>query len=77
MSSSTNDSYAQAGGIVEEVFSQLKTVTSLNLEEHFSAKYNEKLDAAEKAGIKKGYMTGFGLGFTMLVMFCCYGLAFW
>ena len=54
MSSSTNDSYAQAGAIVEEVFSQLRTVTSLNLEEHFCAKYNEKLDAAEKAGIKKG-----------------------
>jgi hypothetical protein len=77
MASNTNDSYAEAGAIVEETFSQLRTVLSLSLEDKLSQKYNEKVAKAEKAGIKKGAYTALGLGTTMCIMFCCYGLAFW
>ena len=40
-------------------------------------RYNEKLEAAEKQGIRKGMIQGFFSGYMWCVIFLSYALAFW
>src|SRR3546814_2725483 len=52
-------------------------VCSSDLEKRATKEYTNKLDISYQAGISKGRVTGLGLGFVMLVLFCSYALAFW
>ena len=72
-----NSAYAEAGGIAEEVIGAIRTVVSFGGEHHESKRYNHKLIDSENAGKRNGLFSGLSIGFTMLVMFCTYGLAFW
>ncbi|XP_045177444.2 ATP-dependent translocase ABCB1-like isoform X2 [Mercenaria mercenaria] len=69
--------YAEGGGVAEEVLSCIRTVASFNGQNQDLKRYEEKLDYCKKLGIRKSYVSGFGVGFTMLVMFSAYALAFW
>ena len=69
--------YAAAGGIAEEVIGAMRTVVSFGAEDHESKRYNHKLKDSEGAGKTNGLFSGLSIGFTMLIMFCTYGLAFW
>jgi len=69
--------YASAGGIAEEVIGAMRTVVSFGAEKHESKRYDKKLESSEVAGKRNGLFKGLSIGFTMLVMFCTYGLAFW
>ncbi|KAL5266828.1 hypothetical protein ACHWQZ_G004016 [Mnemiopsis leidyi] len=69
--------YAAAGGIAEEVIGAMRTVVSFGAEHHESKRYNKKLESSEVAGKRNGLFSGLSIGFTMLIMFCTYGLAFW
>lgn len=40
-------------------------------------RYNKNLIDAKAMGIKKGMSTGLGMGFTWVVLFATYALAFW
>ncbi|KAG0172209.1 ATP-binding cassette, sub-B (MDR TAP), member 4 [Apophysomyces sp. BC1034] len=73
----TQDSYAGAGAVAEQVFSGIRTVYSFSLQDRFSKLYNDQLKKAKVTGIKRGMILGFGLASFMLVLFCTYGLAFW
>ncbi|KAI9015678.1 P-loop containing nucleoside triphosphate hydrolase protein [Phycomyces nitens] len=73
----SQDSYAEAGSIAEQVFSGIRTVYSFSLQGRFSALYNLKLDKAMQIGIKRGYISGVGLGLSMLILYATYSLAFW
>lgn len=42
-----------------------------------ASRYTVKLRQALSVGIKKGVVTGGGMGTIMFVMFCTYALAFW
>ena len=42
-----------------------------------SARYSSHLGDAQTYGIKKGVMSGLGMGFFQLIMFGSYALAFW
>lgn len=69
--------YAVAGGIAEETIGMIRTVASLGAEDHSIVRYKKSLIVAEKAGIKKAWATGAGMGFTFGVYFLSYSLAFW
>ncbi|XP_060570521.1 ATP-dependent translocase ABCB1-like isoform X2 [Ruditapes philippinarum] len=71
------ETYAQGGGVAEEVLSCIKTVASFNGQNQDLKRYEEKLEYCKNLGIKKSYITGTGQGFPMLVMFSAYALAFW
>ncbi|CAG5131707.1 unnamed protein product, partial [Candidula unifasciata] len=69
--------YASAGGLAEEVLSCIRTVITFNGQSQEITKYGQALEGSKKLGVKKALFTGLSVGFTMLIMFCAYGLAFW
>jgi ATP-binding cassette subfamily B (MDR/TAP) protein 1 len=73
----TQDAYAEAGSVAEQVFSGIRTVYSFTLQERFSKRYEERLEKAMKTGIIRGLIIGFGFGGFMFILFCTYGLSFW
>lgn len=73
----TQDAYAEAGAVAEQVFAGIRTVYSFSLQARFSKIYKSKLVKARKAGVKRGVILGLGFGSFMFVLFCTYGLSFW
>ncbi|KAI8976833.1 putative ABC transporter protein [Pilobolus umbonatus] len=73
---SQND-YAHAGTISEQVLSGIRTIYSFSLQKRFSALYEERLGQAERSGILRGKALGYGFGFYFLTLFGTYGLGFW
>ncbi|KAL0097436.1 P-loop containing nucleoside triphosphate hydrolase protein [Phycomyces blakesleeanus] len=73
----TQNSYAEAGSIAEQVFSGVRTVYSYSLQGRFSDLYNLKLDKAMQTGIKRGFVSSIGLGSSMFILFATYSLSFW
>ncbi|KAJ3248678.1 ATP-binding cassette, sub-B (MDR TAP), member 4 [Chytriomyces hyalinus] len=71
------DAYAEAGAVAEQVISGIRTIYSFSLQSRFIAKYDKKLEKAERADKYGGITRGVGFGSFMLVMFFTYGLAFW
>mmetsp|Transcript_840 Transcript_840/g.1660 ORF Transcript_840/g.1660 Transcript_840/m.1660 type:complete len:1377 (+) Transcript_840:236-4366(+) len=69
--------YARAGALAEKSFSMIGTVMAYGLQGRLTKSYEADLRVAEKDGIKKSKAQGFGMGFTMGIYFCSYGLAFW
>ncbi|KAJ8900790.1 hypothetical protein NDN08_000090 [Rhodosorus marinus] len=69
--------YAKAGAIAHESFSMIKIVASYGLEASEIERYGEALKAAISSGIRKSFWMGLGMGLTMFVILCSYGLAFW
>lgn len=73
----SQDEYAEAGSIAEQVFSGIRTVYSFSLQERFGDLYEAKLEKALRAGIRRGKALGFGFGTFIFVLFATYGLSFW
>jgi ATP-binding cassette subfamily B (MDR/TAP) protein 1 len=73
----SQDSYAEAGAVAEQVFSGIRTVYSFSLQNRFASLYESKLFKAMKTGIRRGQILGFGFGTFMFVLFSTYGLSFW
>lgn len=69
--------YSLAGGIAEEVLSSIKTVTSFNGQEREVKRYSSALLQGMKIAIRKYVYIGFAFGFTFLVLYGAYALAFW
>lgn len=70
-------SYGSAGAVASEVLSLIKTVSAFGGQEEEARRYDRELDSAYKAGVKKGFFDGAGLGLTMFLIFCAYALSFW
>lgn len=73
----SQNAYADAGSLSEQVFAGIRTVYSFSLQDRFSTRYDEKLDKAMKSGMKRGIILGCGLGTFMFMLFGMYGLSFW
>ncbi|RCI04065.1 Multidrug resistance protein 1, partial [Rhizopus stolonifer] len=73
----TQNAYADAGSISEQVFAGIRTVYSFSLQERFAKRYDDKLENAMRAGMKRGIILGIGLGVFMFCLFAMYGLSFW
>ncbi|KAI8976786.1 P-loop containing nucleoside triphosphate hydrolase protein [Pilobolus umbonatus] len=73
----SQDDYAKAGTIAEQVFAGIRTVYSFSLQKRFTALYANKLKLAEASGIRRGKALGYGFSFFFLFLFGMYGLAFW
>lgn len=69
--------YAAAGAVAEEVISSIRTVAAFSGEKHEGKRYAVGLGNALKTGIKKAHVTGLSIGFTMLILYGSYALAFW
>ncbi|KAL0087186.1 P-loop containing nucleoside triphosphate hydrolase protein [Phycomyces blakesleeanus] len=73
----TQNSYAEAGSVAEQVFSGIRTVYSFSLQARFTDLYNIKLEKAMETGVKRGIILGLGFGSFMFILFGTYGLSFW
>ena len=78
-SSSTRgqSAYGRAGHIAEEVFSSIKTVASFGGESREIARYDQALNDAMIAGIRRSLIAGIGLGVMVFTIPSAYGIAFW
>ncbi|XP_049439803.1 ATP-binding cassette, sub-family B (MDR/TAP), member 4 [Epinephelus fuscoguttatus] len=69
--------YAKAGAVAEEVLSAIRTVFAFNGQEKEIARYNKNLEDAKNVGIKKALSANLAMGFTFMVIYLSYALAFW
>ncbi|KAI9484720.1 P-loop containing nucleoside triphosphate hydrolase protein [Zychaea mexicana] len=74
---STQDIYADAGAIAEQVFAGIRTVYAFSLQRRFSARYDKELEKACVTGSKRGVLLGCQFGVFLCILFWSYGLAFW
>lgn len=73
----TKQNYEISGACSEQCFGAIKTVKSLNGEEHETGLYFKAIEAAKKASIKFGSIAGFCFGLFFMCIFICYGLDYW
>uniref|UniRef100_A0A3Q3JAS7 Bile salt export pump n=1 Tax=Monopterus albus TaxID=43700 RepID=A0A3Q3JAS7_MONAL len=69
--------YAKAGAVADEVLTSIRTVAAFGGEEKEVQRYDRNLISAQHWGIRKGLIMGFFTGYLWLIIFLCYGLAFW
>uniref|UniRef100_A0A8C5D596 Bile salt export pump n=1 Tax=Gouania willdenowi TaxID=441366 RepID=A0A8C5D596_GOUWI len=69
--------YAKAGAVADEVLSSIRTVAAFGGEQKEVQRYDQNLVSAQRWGIRKGLIMGFFTGYMWLIIFLCYGLAFW
>ncbi|XP_057691285.1 LOW QUALITY PROTEIN: ATP-dependent translocase ABCB1-like [Corythoichthys intestinalis] len=69
--------YAKAGAVAEEVLSSIRTVFAFNGQQREIKRYHESLEEAKKMGIKKSLNSNCLKGFSFLMIYLSYALAFW
>jgi len=69
--------YAKASAIVEECLHAMRTVVAFGGEHRELKKFSAALVETRRGGIKNGFKVGAGMGYTMMIVFFGYGLAFW
>nr|BAM11099.1 ABC protein [Coptis japonica] len=69
--------YSEAGAIVEQTISSIRTVASFTGERQAIRQYNRSLDTSYKSSVQEGLAAGIGFGMVMFTVFCSYGIASW
>ncbi|CAF3905152.1 unnamed protein product [Rotaria sp. Silwood1] len=70
------DMYSKAGEVIQEVFSSLRTVLSLNGEKLEVKRYESKLQAIRWSSVRKGAMFGLLVGWVYLIGYIIYSVGF-
>ncbi|XP_061676124.1 ATP-dependent translocase ABCB1-like isoform X7 [Syngnathoides biaculeatus] len=69
--------YAKAGAVAEEVLSAIRTVFAYSGQQREIQRYHKNLEEARNMGIKKAISSNTAMGFTFMMIFLSYALAFW
>ncbi|TWW79227.1 Multidrug resistance protein 1 [Takifugu flavidus] len=69
--------YAKAGAVAAEVLSSIRTVFAFSGQRKAIKRYHKNLEDARDMGIKKGVAANTATGFTFLMIYLSYALAFW
>ncbi|XP_051812258.1 ATP-binding cassette, sub-family B (MDR/TAP), member 4 isoform X1 [Acanthochromis polyacanthus] len=69
--------YARAGAVAEEVLSSIRTVFAFSGQEKEIDRYHKNLEDAKQMGVKKAISANIAMGFTYLMIYLSYALAFW
>uniref|UniRef100_A0A3Q3W6X8 Uncharacterized protein n=1 Tax=Mola mola TaxID=94237 RepID=A0A3Q3W6X8_MOLML len=69
--------YAKAGAVAEEVLSAVRTVFAFSGQKREIERYKRNLEDAKTMGIKKAISSNLAMGFTFLMIYLSYALAFW
>ncbi|XP_023145774.2 ATP-binding cassette, sub-family B (MDR/TAP), member 4 isoform X2 [Amphiprion ocellaris] len=69
--------YAKAGAVAEEVLSSIRTVFAFSGQEKEIDRYHKNLEDAKQMGVKKAISANIAMGFTFLMIYLSYALAFW
>ncbi|XP_047066514.1 ABC transporter B family member 4-like [Lolium rigidum] len=77
ISTKGQESYSNAGNVVQQTLGTIKTVVSFNGEKQAISAYNKCIHKAYKTAVEEGLTNGFGMGSVLCMFFCSYGLAVW
>ncbi|KAJ1919961.1 hypothetical protein H4219_001622 [Mycoemilia scoparia] len=77
LSGKTQDKYAAAGSIANEVLSSIRTVMAFNSQDRELQRYDNEIVKAYKFSFKKGIISGICIGFVMFTIFAAYCLGYW
>ncbi|XP_034030717.1 ATP-binding cassette, sub-family B (MDR/TAP), member 4 [Thalassophryne amazonica] len=69
--------YAKAGAVAEEVLSSIRTVFAFSGQSREISRYQKNLEDAKNMGIRKALSANIAMGFTFLMIYLSYALAFW
>ncbi|XP_048881500.1 ATP-binding cassette, sub-family B (MDR/TAP), member 4 [Brienomyrus brachyistius] len=69
--------YAKAGAVAEEVLSAIRTVVVFGGQKKELRRYEKNLQDAKNVGVKKAITANIAMGFTFLIIYMSYALAFW
>lgn len=69
--------FEDASSVANDAVSSIRTVAAFGAEEKVVQLYDDKCRMPIAAGMRKGHVSGLGLGFSQFVMFCSYAMAFW
>uniref|UniRef100_H2LZP9 ATP-binding cassette, sub-family B (MDR/TAP), member 4 n=1 Tax=Oryzias latipes TaxID=8090 RepID=H2LZP9_ORYLA len=75
--SKEQSAYAKAGAVAEEVLSSIRTVFAFSGQNKEIERYHKNLQQAKKMGMKKAISANIAMGFTFLMIYFSYALAFW
>ncbi|XP_061572811.1 ATP-binding cassette, sub-family B (MDR/TAP), member 4 [Cololabis saira] len=75
--SKEQSAYAKAGAVAEEVLSAIRTVYAFSGQEKEIGRYQKYLEDAKRMGIKKAISANIAMGFTFMMIYMSYALAFW
>lgn len=71
------EAYGGASTIAEEVFGSIRTVVAFHGEAKESERFAKELIPAKRESIRKGILTGFGVGLLWLITYGSYALGVW
>ncbi|XP_078273190.1 ATP-dependent translocase ABCB1-like isoform X1 [Rhinoraja longicauda] len=71
------NAYAKAGAVAEEALSAIRTVVAFGGQKKEVDRYLKNLIEGKKLGIKKAISSNVAIGFTFLIIYGSYALAFW
>jgi ABC-type multidrug transport system fused ATPase/permease subunit len=71
------DAYGAAGAVENEALALIRTVHAFGGQEEEAKRYEERLNSAYKSNVRKGFVSGMGMGMTVFLLFCTYSLCFW
>ncbi|KAL1921648.1 uncharacterized protein VTP21DRAFT_10290 [Calcarisporiella thermophila] len=75
-SQKAQNAYSTAGSIVEQAVSGIRTVAAFSLQSRFINSYEEKIDFAYRAGVRKALKSGAFLGLVMFTVYVSYAIGF-
>ncbi|PWA23942.1 hypothetical protein CCH79_00011020, partial [Gambusia affinis] len=75
--SKEQSAYAKAGAVAEEVLSAVRTVFAFSGQKKEIERYHKNLEDAKSMGIRKAISANIAMGFTFLMIYLSYALAFW
>ncbi|CAN1292880.1 ABC transporter B family member 4 [Linum perenne] len=77
VSANGHQSYSDAGILVEQIISSIRTVASFTGEKRATTAYDKFLDKTYKSSVRQGIAAGIGMALVMMVIFSTYALAVW
>ncbi|KAL1914597.1 uncharacterized protein VTP21DRAFT_8128 [Calcarisporiella thermophila] len=71
------NAYSNAGTLVEQCISGIRTITAFSMQHHFIDLYNSFLNVAYRAGVQNAMRTGIFLGLVDFFELSAYSFGFW
>ena len=71
------ESYSEAGGIAEEIVTQIKTVFTYGNFDWEKKRFEEKIELSYSKGVSLGLLFSFSMSIFMFIIFSTYCAAFW
>ncbi|XP_008776904.2 ABC transporter B family member 9-like isoform X2 [Phoenix dactylifera] len=69
--------YEEASQVANDAVSSIRTVASYCAENRIMDTYEKKCETPLKSGIRRGIISGLGLGFSFFVLYCTYAICFY